>query len=290
MEATMTTGRPAEVLQELRDRLHEMASEHLGAAGRLVEELARPAARLVHDEDAAGSRLGGEAVLEPGMAWPSWGDQPLALVAVVDLAQLQDLVVDVSLPRSGLLNFFYEVEDQQAWGFDPSHRDGWRVLLSRAGAGERRAAPEGTAVFDVAGLRAEQTLTVPGWEEPALAEALPPDADRVGDLLDAWAAHIGLYQDPCHQVGGWPRLQQAPFWRECAAASRGLPVGTQEEWQAAEARLGPSAEPWRLLLQLDTDDDVGWMWGDVGSLYYALPQDERLSAPDVEAWMVLQCG
>ena len=49
-------------------------------------------------------------------------------------------------------------------------------------------------------------------------------------------------------------------------------------------------QDWRLLLQLDTDDAAGWMWGDVGTLYYAVRDSVQRPGVFRDAWMVFQCG
>jgi len=49
-------------------------------------------------------------------------------------------------------------------------------------------------------------------------------------------------------------------------------------------------DEWKLLAQIDTDDDAGWMWGDAGSLYFGI-RNADLARSDLDrAWMVLQCG
>jgi uncharacterized protein YwqG len=58
--------------------------------------------------------------------------------------------------------------------------------------------------------------------------------------------------------------------------------------RAEQLRTG--AASWRLLLQLDTDDDLGWMWGDVGRLYFTIRQEDLAAYDFSRAWMVLQCG
>ena len=81
------------------------------------------------------------------------------------------------------------------------------------------------------------------------------------DLQDARYAIAGGEESPNHQIGGWPRLQQNPIWKECDVVSRGLPLGTSLQWNDPRvAALTDTQSDWRLLLQLDTDDDAGWMW------------------------------
>jgi uncharacterized protein YwqG len=54
-----------------------------------------------------------------------------------------------------------------------------------------------------------------------------------------------------------------------------------------ELRRG--APDWLLLLQVDTDDDVGWMWGDSGTIYYWIRAQDLHRARFDHTWMILQC-
>lgn len=114
--------------------------------------------------------------------------------------------------------------------------------LHPPGEGSPREHPSESTQFPSIGLRAEQALTVPGWEEPAVEELAPPHRPRptsgLAELrsrrtrqreeqqreayyrfLDEWSEVIDLESTPNHQVGGWPRLQQGPIWKECAVVS-----------------------------------------------------------------------
>lgn len=176
---------PAAALSVLRDRLGQLCAEQLAPdAASLVQQLARPAVHLRHVDEPTRSHLGGLALLDPDSEWPTWGDKPLSLVAVIDLEELVGLVTDVRLPTTGVLNFFYEADEQQAWGFEPSHRDGWRVVLTESDGAASRPAPEGALVFPSIGLAPHQILCVPGWEEPAVDSIVPPHRPRPSSRLE----------------------------------------------------------------------------------------------------------
>ncbi len=57
--------------------------------------------------------------------------------------------------------------------------------------------------------------------------------------------------------------------------------------QAKELKSG--ASEWRLLLQVDTDDDAGMMWGDCGRLYFWIRVDDLRRRDFDEVWTILQC-
>jgi uncharacterized protein YwqG len=160
---------PNEVLDDLRARARDLCVDQVDPDGvALLEELGRPAIRLRRSEEAAPSHLGGNALLADGVAWPWWEEKPLSLVAVLNLQDLAPFTTDVQLPNRGILNFFYEADEQQAWGFDPLHRDGWRVVYTDSDDAVSTPAPAGALVFPTIALDPEQTLTMPGWEEPGV--------------------------------------------------------------------------------------------------------------------------
>ncbi len=280
-----------DALTRQRRQTEDLAREHLDAADAdYYLGLLRPAVRLEHSElDVGGSHLGGSPTLGKGDEWPTWNGQPLSFVMALDLADLADLRTDLDLPGSGVVNFFYEAAEQQAWGFDPAHAGGWRVLLND-GQGERVQAPDGAATFAEIWLRSVQTLTAPGWEEPVVRRIWERNRDGLW-AIDEVRREGGWPDAPRHQVGGWPILEQNPIWPECQLASNGLYVGDPSGYQDPRAKqLAPGAENWQLLLQLETDEAAGWMWGDVGSLYYAIRRQDLADRSFDRTWMILQCG
>ena len=224
------------------------------------------------------------------------GWQAAQSAALIDLAEMADLGSSALLPRTGLLNFFYDSDGQQAWGFSPDHVDGWRVIYVPADLAEAATEPTSATTFAPHGLTAVSTLTIPGWEEPVLADLSSVDCDRLGELNDAWREVIGLSGewpegDPHHQIGGWPDLVQGPLWLQAQLASNGIDVGGPHGYEDPRAAaLSDGARDWELLLQLDTDDDLGWMWGDVGRLYYTIKTDALVRGDFSRCWMHLQCG
>lgn len=78
---------------------------------------------------------------------------------------------------------------------------------------------------------------------------------------------------------------------ECQLASNGLYVGNSSGYDdPRRPALEPGAVDWQLLLQIDSDDDVGMMWGDVGMLYFWVRKQDAERADFSNVWMVLQCG
>jgi uncharacterized protein YwqG len=282
------------MLEMTEDPLHisSLVREHLSPADAdTFLRLAKPAMSLRHtsSETPRGSHLGGAARLGQDQDWPTWREKALSLIAVLDLAELDGFVSDLELPHRGVLNLFYDT-DVQPWGFDPSDVGGWRAVVSDAAIAVDRDAPIGSVRFSYVGLEAVRILSTPNWHEEAVSDIYSRDDDALIDLceaLDGIAASWG----PRHQIGGWPTLQQDPFWDECQLASNGIYVGDPSGYADPRARsLLEGVDDWQLLAQIDSDDEAGWMWGDVGSLYYAI-RGADLARTDLDrTWLVLQCG
>ena len=77
---------------------------------------------------------------------------------------------------------------------------------------------------------------------------------------------------------------------ECQLASNGVYCGNPEGYQnPLVGELGSKASQWTLLFQCDSDDNVGWMWGDVGRLYFWITESDLVAQRFENVWMILQC-
>ncbi|MBL9213586.1 MAG: DUF1963 domain-containing protein [Opitutaceae bacterium] len=178
------------------------------------------------------------------------------------------------------------------WGFDPKDLGGWRVLYS---ADDRSSFIEHPAPAELAA----EYVYKPKPVLPHRIELLPDsqslprtsfDWNRDGDAYIELrsAAFEGSHH---HQMLGYPSpVQNADMELECQLASNGIYVGNPEGYQdprVPELKLG--ADEWKLLLQLDSDDDTGWMWGDVGTLYFWVRESDARRCDFTKVWMIFQC-
>ena len=230
------------------------------------------------------ARLGGQPSLPAGFPWPASPAHPMSFVGELDLAALRRAAPEVAaaLPAEGRLALFYDVEEMR-WGFEPT--DGAFVrLVHLTAAGKPRAAPAGATTFKERVLGATAVRVLPDAEDL-------PDGVAFGEADEAYFEHAAaLVPEPDHRVGGHPAWIQGDGRGDAAVAAVGGSTGTPEKAREARERLSPGpASEWRLLWQLDTDDEAGFMWGDAGRLYL-LARDEDLKARRFDrAWLVLQC-
>jgi uncharacterized protein YwqG len=263
---------------------------------RILTESAAPAIQLVASPGSKGqSRLGGTPALPPDLEWPTWQGTPLNFLGQIDLSELPQPAPLAALPASGIVYFFYD-QEQSTWGFDPNDRGSWCVLYSRqAPDAEPTPLPAGldpdlVLIEQPVGFRAIETIADP--QRFNLEEAL--DEDTWWEL-EEWLQEYrdNLYGDhPRHQIGGFPRPEQNDDMElEAQLASSGIDCGKGDFYQRPDiARHKQASDQWQLLLQLDSDDELGAMWGDCGMLYFWIRKEDLANEDFSKVWMTLQCG
>jgi uncharacterized protein YwqG len=261
------------------------------------------------------SRLGGFPDLPPGFEWPAWRGKPQEFIAQINLAELPPSVAadrDL-LPATGRLYFFYD-QGQETWGFDPQDRGSFWVYysdepdtaLSPAGPPDGRG--DGTG-RPLAVTTFEPIQTIPSFDSPFFERlGLGDDfIDQYIQIIESEERRVGLIEGdeefgidedgPFHQVLGHPRTVQGSMEYDCELVRAGLYCGTSQGYTDPRAKaLKPNFDEWVLLLQVDSDenagreDDGGWIWGDVGRIYYWVRRDDLRARRFDNAWLILQCS
>ncbi len=263
--------------------------------------LSRPALHVVASDVPTRSHLGGDPGLPTGLAWPEREGIPLTFLARLSLAELQAARPLPWLPATGALLFFYDIEDQP-WGFDPNDRGGWRVL--HVADAEAPIVATSASSPDAAAATIDEDRAIPLPMRPVAFRAIDslPSEQRdevvaldLGD--DAWEAMQALTAAPFgdaprHQVDGYPfPLQGDHMALECQLVSHGLYCGDASGYEDPRAQaLAAGAAEWRLLFQLDSDDDLEVMWGDCGTLYFWVRETQARAGDFEDVWVVLQCA
>lgn len=258
---------------------------------RLVASLAEPAIHVVKSEAPSLSHFGGDPGLPPGIPWPERDRRRLDFLARLSLSEIQRAGAVEWLPASGALLFFYDLE-QQPWGFDPKDRGGSRVLLvpdlprpidQPPGAGGAKTPP-----LPHRNLSFRRIGVFPSWERECVAALALSDQES-----DAYSEHSGAVfgDEEKHQVSGFPApVQGDDMALQCQLVTNGLYCGTAAGYKDPRAKeLEPGAKQWRLLFQMDSDDELGVMWGDSGTLYCWVEEGRARAGDFANAWVVLQC-
>ncbi|MGW5235219.1 YwqG family protein [Streptomyces nodosus] len=283
-----------------RDALRALASQHLSP--ELAEKwvgLLRPGVRLevsAGPDDGVG-RLGGLPSLPVDTEWPEWdGHGPLSFVASIDCARLPTDALDIDLPDTGTLLFFYfdgQSDDGEALVLaeDRESRPGARVLYVAADEkAAERGTPAGLKPYPVAPLTAREEMTATEPWHPLMRDAFAPGAPLGNrydhpvcspEFLDAlWE----FDHEVGHQIGGHAHSVQNPVEIEIAEAV----LDGEVSW--GDARLSEEAGRWVLLAQFDSEVAADMMWGDAGALYWLIRPEDLAERRFERAMFTWQCG
>lgn len=270
--------------------------DHPGIGPHLeyLEALRLPAIKMAAAFEPRSSRVGGLPSLPDEIPWPEWKGEPLAFLCQLDLRDIPDGCDRHELPSSGMLFVFYS-QQQETWGFDPKDRGSWRVIWTETPRPEddpARVPPPGLHLecsFPEKPIVFTPITTYPDWQDEAI-ERLDLDETEGNEYIELCS---GVFEgEPEHHLFGHPSpVQNNDMDLECQLVSNGLYCGDATGYENPMRReLELGRHDWLLLLQLDTDDDVGMMWGDCGKLYFWIQRDDLREGRFENCWMILQCG
>jgi uncharacterized protein YwqG len=262
----------------------EQSAARVAAMVEYLKERRRPCLHLVAPVEPGLSRLGGVPPFLGGLEWPRCEGRPLAFLAQVELAEVRRAGGPEWLPDTGRLLFFFDMD-----GFDAP--GSWAVFY-RSGEAETAlmAAPPDLPRKHRFGARAIGFAPATSY----------PIYDRTWHLTREFSeqenraveAALGVVQatGPEHQIGGYPRPLQSDFMEaECQHALNHEFGAIPLTDAGVRSDLAPAGfEDWRLLLQLDSDEEMGSNWGDGGTLYFWIREQDALAGDFTRIWVVMQ--
>ncbi len=243
----------------------------------LASGITKPAIHVTTQRSGGRSHFGGNPGLPDGVAWPQSNGRQWEFLARISLPEVHHALEIDWLPREGALLFFYDMEEQP-WGFEPNDRGGWAVL--HVPDADAEPEPGSPVPFRPIGLRRIESY--PSYErDEAVALSLEDDEDDAYvDLMES--PFEGL---PKHQIAGYPSpIQNDNMELECQLASHGY---RHNDPRAASLKSG--AQNWRLLFQIDSDDYLGFSWGDWGIIYFWVEEEQARAGDFSNVWLSLQC-
>lgn len=258
-----------------------------------LKTLRKSAIALSKSDGEAFSQIGGLPSLPENVAWPKWKGTPLAFLCQFDISELPEECERNGLPTSGVLYFFYD-QEQKTWGIDPEDKGSWQVIYTDKPSKELSEcpAPEGLSrdcIFPEKPVVFSSVKTYPNWQDDRVdhMNLTNKQGDQYVDLcLDVFRGN------PKHHLFGYPSpVQGDDMELECQLASNGVNyddrnIGNRD---LRAKQLETVKSDWILLFQLDTDDDVGMMWGDCGLLYFWIKKTDLKETSFENCWMILQC-
>jgi uncharacterized protein YwqG len=272
-----------------------MQQSGLGRLTSVVDQLTLPSIRISTNPSfetaipLGESKFGGLPDLPATVAWPEMNGTPMEFIAQIQFADVQEFDAAHALPAQGLLLFFYDAT-QQTFGADPNDRAGVRALYltQPTAALKRRDVPDdlppaGRSRVCSVSFSQELTLTL----QPNLEIASLPWSDEDQEHYDAALQQVvGAPSHPIHRLLGHPDTIQDDMRSECQFAANGIADPGSAPDQVA--KLTPGVHDWILLLQVDSDPDVGMRWANAGMLYFWIRRQDLASGTFDHVWVVLQ--
>jgi uncharacterized protein YwqG len=163
-----------------------------------------------------------------------------------------------------------------------------RTLLPRALAEKESTwMPEGQKYAPCA-LTCSIDMTLPPGDSWALQtlQLSVQERYRYQKMLSAFREEK---QKPLHRLLGYPDALQGDMQMNCELLSRSFSLGDGLPGDGMQLeQLQREAQKWRLLLQLDTDEDAQMLWGINGRCYYWIQEEALKQRQFAETWCILQ--
>jgi uncharacterized protein YwqG len=266
-----------------RERRRPPANGATTASSRLfarIKRAARPTLLFIPAKSPSFSKLGGVPDLPKGVDWPAGTKGAHAFLVQVDLAAVQAGAPIDWLPAEGRLYVFCDLE-----GY------GWaeqvKVIYSAADPGPPSPLSNGAKAYRERHVDFMPFVSLPSLEWLNADDEL--DMDR--EAFDARLAAIGKQppgEDLLHRIGGYPdEIQGGCLRLECEHLARGLP-GYDYADEPPPAIDRASGE-WRLLLQIDSDPELGMSFGDAGRFYVFIRERHARAADFSKTVTLFQC-
>lgn len=292
-------------MKTLEDLKNEMSKCGLSDYFDVLAPLAKNSVRITLDEQdedelpVGVSKFGGHPDLPADTQWfRTDADIPMSFVAQVNFAEAAPFDLAHKLPEQGMLYFFYDCSpDGMPWGFNPEDSDGWKIFfydgdstaLTRFDAPEDLEEDENGILFGCARMCFESVMELPSTESDLTNSLEFPNDDDLQDQYWEWLEEIE--DELSNKLLGHADPVQGGMELECEYVTHKINCGTPEGYRIAKSRgLDKNAARWNLLLQVDSNEDIGMMWGDMGRLYLWITEEDLAARKFENCWLILQCG
>jgi uncharacterized protein YwqG len=265
------------------------------ASSRNVKQLMAvvgvPSLQIIRSANLTRSHLGGQVTVNLEREPPKLNGALIPLIAQLDLEEISACHVFDWLPKFGTLLFFYDYKSQASWGFDPKDKDTFSVIYveTRADPILHESTTERSENMQAVSVEFREKKSFPSEERQQVRSL-----NLSGKEFEQWIKfeHEAFDGEHQHQIGGFPsNIQSDAMELECQLVSNGIYCGGPEGYSDPRVpKLSNGQLDWRLLLQIDTDEEnLNVMWGDSGRLYFWVRHQEASMGQFQNAWTILQC-
>ena len=261
-----------ELYKKASNLQYKTAIKSLSSANKKILNKGKPSLRLAVTAKKTASFFGGKPLVSVDFVWPHNDGIPLSFIGQLDLGEINTGSIPW-LPSKGRLLFFYDIVDAP-WGIYPKDQKSSLVLyddgLSVLHTKEYPAALKKDATIHATKyLRAENLMSYPTANRIIFSSN--SDYEAYYDFLNEY------YMSPHHQVDGYPSsIQSDTMEREC------------QKIDEANTQRVNLEDDWKLLLQFDTDEELGVMWGDLGRIYFWIRKSDAIKNVFTNTCLILQ--
>lgn len=239
-----------------------------------VSHLYQSALRLSQTETETNTKLGGKPyVKDASFQWPHIDNEPLPFIAQLDLSELAVTSNIDWLPTTGILLFFYDIETMPS-GLEANDNELWKVIYFEQSNTESDFPANLIKEFQFESiyLKAIKIEQLPSQHRNKIINLnlSVSQKEAYDELCDR---EIG--DQPSHQISGFPDCIQ----------DDDMELTCQQLTQNKDSTIND----WRLLLQLDTDENAEMIWGDCGILYFWIREQDAKNYAFDKVRLILQC-
>lgn len=112
---------------------------------------------------------------------------------------------------------------------------------------------------------------------------LKPTLDLTAPALDVWELRSLNLSDA-------ESCAYCELFTQVSASDRAVQRMGGYPNQVQYSKLMSTDDGWQLLMQLDSEDEAGMMWGDVGKIYFTIREQDLKSLSFDKTWMNWQCS
>jgi len=242
------------------------------------------------------SKLGGLPDLPANYNWPRNNGKFLPFVAQIRLSEISLYDTTHILPKSGMIYFFYDFLVLPN-GYDSEDFGEWRVIYHPNESEQftrtnipselKDADSYGPAQLQVCRMTFLAKDTFPDWGANEIyqlfgRENLACYNNILDRIVERNLSIPREKQDNLHHIFGYPEpIQPVDMKKICQNVSENLYVHAQN--------FDVLSENWKLLLQLDSDEEnTDMLWGDNGRIYFWIRQKDLESHSFGNVWLILQ--
>lgn len=284
-------GRP-EIIDIIND------SEISKTVRQKVVKMIRTGFRAMYTEDKKDigkSKIGGTPDFPKEFDWPKVNEKYLSFIGQINFSELS-LDDEYKELQKGICYIFYNITEQ-VWGFAPNDFLNWKVLFFEGEKSELKNIPFPKDFIEESKIKEkylnfEEQFDIPNIETDYISglKLNENNNEEYYNLYEEITEENNGY-DIEHKVFGHSNNIQGEMEQECQLVSNGLYCGDGSGYNNEQSKeLLKDSLKWKLLFQIDSDEDLNMEWGDMGKLYFWIKEEDLKNKMFANVWMVLQCG